>query len=110
MIMKTITDEAVRRSHERPRTHPGEILREDILPELGVSLQQVAASLGVEQQQLEAVLEESEPVTPELAVRLGAYPGNGPEIWLRMQMAHDLWKAQRVVDISKIPNVNTAAA
>ena len=108
--MRTITDEAEKRSRERPRTHPGEILREDILPELGLSRQQIAADLGVEQQQLEAVLEEREAVTPELAVRLGAYLGNGPEIWLRMQMAHDLWQAQRAVDISKIPNVNSAAA
>ena len=108
--MRTITDEAEKRSRGRPRTHPGEILREDILPELGLSRPQVAAGLGVEQQQLEAVLEEREPVTPELAVRLGAYLGNGPEIWLRMQMAHDLWQAQRVVDISRIPNVNSAAA
>ena len=108
--MKTITDEADKRNRERPRTHPGEILREDILPELGLSRSRVAADLGVEQQQLEAVLDERAPVTPELAVRLGAYLGNGPEIWLRMQMAHDLWQAQRVVDISKIPNVNSAAA
>lgn len=109
--MRTIiTDEAEKRSRERPRTHPGEILREDILPELGLSQPRVAADLGVEQQLLEAVLDEREPVTPELAVRLGAYLGNGPEIWLRMQMAHDLWQAQRVVDISKIPNVNSAVA
>jgi addiction module HigA family antidote len=108
--MRTITDEAVGRNRERPRTHPGEILREDILPELGRSPQQVAADLGIEQRQLEALLDEREPVTPEIAVRLGAYLGNGPEIWLRMQIAHDLWHARRAVDTSNIPAVNTAAA
>ncbi|MFZ1110612.1 MAG: HigA family addiction module antitoxin [Rhodomicrobium sp.] len=108
--MRTITDKAARRGSERPRTHPGEILREDILPELGRAPQQIAVDLGIEQRQLEAVLNECEPVTPELAIRLGAYLGNGAEIWLRLQVAYDLWQAQRVVDTSKIPNVNTAAA
>jgi addiction module HigA family antidote len=44
---------------------------------------------------LHAILAERAAVTPEMAVRLGKFCGNGPGIWLRMQMAHDLWQAER---------------
>jgi addiction module HigA family antidote len=71
-------------------THPGEILREDVLPALDVSKTQFAALLRVSRQTLYDLLGEKQPVTPRMALRLGRLLGNGPEIWLRMQGAYDL--------------------
>ena len=71
-------------------THPGEILREDVLPALGISKTRFAALLRVSRQTLYDLLGEKQPVTPKMALRLGRLLGNGPDIWLRMQGAYDL--------------------
>ena len=71
-------------------THPGEILREDVLPALGVTKTRFAALLHVSRQTLYDILGEKQPVTPQMALRLGRLLGNGPEIWVRMQGAYDL--------------------
>jgi addiction module HigA family antidote len=94
----------------RPPTHPGEILREDVLPALGVSVSQAARDLGVSRQLLHGILRGTRPVTAEMAVRLGRYCGNGPQLWLDMQVAHDLWHAERAMarQLSRIPR-NQAA-
>ena len=76
-------------------SHPGELLREDILPALRLTVTAAAEKLGVSRQTLHAILSERSSVTPEMAVRLGKLCGDGPDIWLRMQMAHDLWQAKR---------------
>ncbi len=91
-------------------THPGAILREDVLPALGVSVKDAAAKLGVSRQSLHAVLGERTSVTVEMAVRLGKLCGNGPQLWLRMQQAHDLWKAERELAeaIAGIPTLRAA--
>jgi antitoxin HigA-1 len=75
--------------------HPGAILREDVLPALRMSVTEAAGKLGVSRQTLHGILAEKHAVTPEMAVRLGKFCGNGPQIWLRMQQAHDLWQAER---------------
>jgi len=96
---------------KRPPTHPGEILREDILPAVGVSVSQAANELGVSRQTLHRLLGERTAVTPAMAVRLGKYCGNGPAFWLRLEGAHDLWHAQRELarDIKRIPTRHDAA-
>lgn len=76
-------------------THPGAILREDVLPELGLSKAEAARQLGVSRQMLYKVLDEKSGVSPEMALRLGRFCGNGPGLWLRMQQAYDLWAAER---------------
>jgi addiction module HigA family antidote len=75
--------------------HPGAILREEVLPALGISITAAARRLRVSRQSLHAILAERSAVSPEMAVRLGRFCGNGPELWLRMQSAHDLWHAER---------------
>lgn len=75
--------------------HPGEILREDVLPAIGRPKAEIARLLGVSRQTLYDVLNEKQPITPSMAVRIGKLCGNGPEIWLRMQQAYDLEKAER---------------
>ena len=71
-------------------THPGEILREDVLPALDVTKTRFAELLHVSRQTLYDLLGEKQPVTPQMALRLGRLLGNGPEIWLRLQGAYDL--------------------
>jgi len=94
----------------RPPTHPGEVLREDVLPALRLSVTAVARQLGVSRQTLHGILAEKHPVTPVMALRLGRFCGNGPEVWLRMQAAYDLWEAQQHLgrELEKIPSHSVA--
>lgn len=78
----------------RRPTHPGAILRNDALPALKKSVSAAAADLGISRQMLHRILAEQAPITPEMAVRMRKFCGNGPGIWLRMQQAVDLWDAQ----------------
>jgi addiction module HigA family antidote len=93
-----------------PPTHPGEILREDVLPALGLTVQDAAAKLGVTRQTLHRIIsrDDPRPVTPEMAVRLGKLCGNGPRVWLNLQGAYDLWHAMRRIDTRKIPTMQAA--
>ncbi|HEY8009839.1 MAG TPA: HigA family addiction module antitoxin [Rudaea sp.] len=75
--------------------HPGEILRDDVLPELGFSVTAAAAALGISRVSLSRVLHGHAAISAELAVRLGEWLGNGGGVWLRMQAAYDLWQAER---------------
>ena len=79
----------------RPPTHPGELLREDVLPALELSVSEAARQLGVSRQTLHRIMAGTHAITPEMAVRLGKFCGNGPRLWLAMQQAYDLWHAER---------------
>lgn len=79
------------RDPKRRPTHPGAILREDVLPHLGMTQKEFADRLGVSRVSVSEVIHEKRPVTPDMAMRLGQLLGNGPEIWLRMQQTLDLW-------------------
>ena len=100
---------AKRNPNIRP-THPGEILKEDVLPTLDMSVSDVARSLGVSRQSLHRILSGKAGVTPEMALRIGKFCGNGPELWLRMQEAFDLWHARRAIaaELAKIKTVKAA--
>jgi addiction module HigA family antidote len=74
---------------------PGEILRQDVLPALDMSVAEAAQALNVSRQTLHRILAGTMAVSPEMAVRLGKFCGNGPELWLRMQAAYDLWHAEK---------------
>ena len=76
-------------------THPGEILREDALPALGLSVPAFARGLGVARQAVHGVLSGRSAVSPEMALRLGAFLGNGPQLWLNTQTRYDLWQAEQ---------------
>ncbi len=83
---------------ERPKrepTHPGSILRDDVLPALDMSVSAAARALGVSRQTLHRILAGTGPVTPEMAVRLGKFCGNGPDLWANMQTRYDLWHAAK---------------
>jgi addiction module HigA family antidote len=78
-----------------PPMHPGELLREDVLPALGRSKAEIARLLGISRQTLYDILAEKQPVTPGMALRLGKLLGNGPTLWLNLQRRYDLWQAER---------------
>ncbi|MQY44452.1 HigA family addiction module antidote protein [Epibacterium sp. SM1969] len=90
------------RNPNRCPTHPGELLREDILPEIDKSKTALADMLGISRQHLYDVLAERKPVSPPMAVRLAKLFGNDPLFWIRMQGAYDAWHAERNVDVSKV--------
>jgi len=85
----------VKRPVKRPPLHPGEIVREDVLPALGLSVSAAARRLGISRQQSHRVLACTHPITTEMALRLGKLAGNGPGLWLRMQQAYDVWHVER---------------
>ena len=90
---------------ERVPTHPGAVLREIALPAMNITISQAAREMGISRQGLHKVLAETRGITPEMAVRIGKYCGNGAGIWLRMQAAYDLWEAEQALgrSIEKIP-------
>jgi addiction module HigA family antidote len=112
---KTTTEEghelrAQAAKRTRQPTHPGALLREDVLPALGITVIDAAQKLGISRQSLHAVLSERSGITVEMAVRLGKLCGNGPGLWLRMQQARDLWQAEREMAevVSAIPTLRVA--
>jgi antitoxin HigA-1 len=106
------TRRSVKDGMEGRSTHPGAILREDILPALGLSVSEAARQLGVTRQTLHRIMAEKVSVTLEMAARLGRFCGNGPGLWLRMQQACDLWRAERELrlELQRIPVHRTSSA
>ncbi len=95
----------VTRRPQRVPVHPGEILKEDVLPALGLSVSEAARQLRISRQTLHRILKGTHAVTPEMALRLGQFCGNGPGLWLRMQQSFDLWKANEKLadELARIP-------
>ncbi|MCC5970159.1 MAG: HigA family addiction module antidote protein [Pararhodobacter sp.] len=89
-------------------THPGELLREDLIPATGKSMTELSRMLGISRKQLHHVLAERKPVSPEIAVRVATLFGNDPLLWIRMQGSYDIWHARREVDVSGVPTLNPA--
>lgn len=97
-----------KRNPNRCPTHPGQLLREDVIPATGRTKTEIASLLGISRQHLYDILEERKPVSPAVAVRLGKLFGDGPGIWIRMQAAYDTWQAEQLVDVSSIPTIHAA--
>jgi addiction module HigA family antidote len=99
-----MTDRPVARPH-RPPLHPGEYLRDDVLPALEVTVSEAARQLRVTRQTLHRILSGRSGISAEMAVRLGKFCGTGASLWLSMQHAYDLWHAERRLhdELRKIP-------
>jgi addiction module HigA family antidote len=80
-------------NRKRRPTHPGEILREDVLPELKVTQGEFARLLGVSRRTVNEILQEKRPVTVDTAHRLARALGTSPEVWLGLQQDVELWDA-----------------
>ena len=95
------------RMHNPP--YPGETLREDILPALGLTVTQAAAQLGVTRAALSRVLNGRAAISPEMALRLegwlGVKHGGRADLWVAQQAAYDLWQARK----AGVPRVRRAA-
>jgi addiction module HigA family antidote len=87
--------------------HPGETLRDDILPALGLSVTEAAEQLGVARPTLSKVLNGRAAISPEMAIRLekwlGVENGGRADIWLAEQTAYDLWQAREKVSVQVKP-------
>ncbi|MDP1787958.1 HigA family addiction module antitoxin [Nitrosomonas sp.] len=88
--------------------HPGETLREDVLPALGLSITKAAEQLNVSRAALSRVLNERAALSPEMALRLegwlGVENGGSADLWVAQQAAYDLWLARQ----AGIPEVKHA--
>ncbi|MGH8117222.1 MAG: HigA family addiction module antitoxin [Rhodanobacteraceae bacterium] len=95
---------------ERRPTHPGEMLREDFLPDYGLSVSGLAADLGVSRQSVNELLRERRAISPEMALRLARLFGNSAEFWVNAQRAVDLWDAAQAIrtDVAKIRPLTAA--
>lgn len=72
-------------------THPGAMLREDFMPDYGLTVSNFAKAIGVSRQTVNELLRERRAVSPEMALRLSCLFGNTPEFWLNAQRAYELW-------------------
>ncbi len=88
-----------------PPLHPGELLREDILPALGLPLQDIARALGISRQALHSILHGRAAISPLMALKLGRLCGNGPDLWMTLQARYDLAHAAeaRREEIDAVP-------
>lgn len=91
------------RMKRRP-THPGDMLREDFLPDYGLTVSRLAEALGVSRQSVNELLRGRRAVSPEMSLRLARLFGNSPEFWLNAQRAVDLWDAAKTInkDVAQI--------
>ncbi len=96
------------RNPDRCPSHPGALLREDIVPATKEPKAEIARMLGISRQHLYEIMAERKPVGPEVAVRLAKMFGGGALAWVRMQGAFDAWQAERAVDVSAIPTLHAA--
>jgi addiction module HigA family antidote len=76
-------------------THPGEMLREDFLPDYGLTVRTLSSALGVSRQTVHELLREKRSITPLMALRLSRLFGNSAAFWLNAQQAWDLWQSEQ---------------
>ncbi len=94
----------------RRPVHPGEMLREDFMPDYGLTVVGLAEAAGVSRQSVNELLRERRAVSPEMALRLSRLFGNSPEFWLNAQRAVDLWGAAQKLkgEVSRIKPLRVA--
>jgi len=92
-LKTTIREEGMERKNRLPAVHPGEIIREDILPEVGLSVTAAAKALGVSRQMLHDILAERKPLSAVMCLKISRLLGSTPEFWMRLQADYDLKRA-----------------
>lgn len=95
---------------QRKPTHPGEMLREDFLPDYGLTVSGLAESLSVSRQSINELVRERRAVSSEMALRLARLFGNSAEFWLNAQRSIDLWTAAHSVkdEVKRIKPLHAA--
>jgi antitoxin HigA-1 len=87
------------RKNRLPPVHPGEIIREDVFPEVGLSVTDAAKALGVSRQMLHDILAERKPLSAVMCLKISRLLGSTPEFWMRLQADYDLKKAAQNKDV-----------
>src|SRR6266487_38487 len=108
----------MKKTNGLPPVHPGKIIREDILPEAGLSVTAAAKALGVSRQMLHDILAARKPLSAVMCLKVSRLFGGAPEVWMRLQAAYDLKKAEqnkkvmervaRIVRVSPLAEVSTS--
>ncbi len=98
------------RDPKRKPTHPGVILREDVLPALRMTQTEFAHRLGVSRLTVSEIVNEKRPVSVDMAIRLGKLLGNGAGLWLKLQQTLDVWELERSGRYESIEPVEVKAA
>ncbi|WP_028573578.1 HigA family addiction module antitoxin [Desulfonatronovibrio hydrogenovorans] len=95
---------------KRRPSHPGEMLREDFMPDYELSVSALAKAMGVSRQSINELIRERRAVSPQMAIRLGRLFGNSAEFWLNAQLAVDLWEANQALksEVARIRPLNAA--
>jgi addiction module HigA family antidote len=100
----------MKRKNGLPPIHPGEILKEDVLPSVGLSVTAAAKALGVSRQMLHAILARRKPLSAIMCLKVARLFGGSPEVWIRLQATYDLKKSaqnKKVMErISRIVPLN----
>ena len=90
----------------RKPTHSGEVLREDVIKPLGLTVTEAAKRLGVTRKTLSELINCKSSMSPEMAVRIGKATKTSPDSWLYMQAQLDLWYAgQKPTEVEEFGNV-----
>lgn len=97
----------MRKMHNPP--HPGETLKEDVLPALGLTVTEVAEQLGVARVTLSRMINGHAAISADMGIRLAQWLGGSAEIWLRLQLQYDLWHAEKNSKIKVKPAQQLAA-
>jgi antitoxin HigA-1 len=82
--------------------HPGEILREDCIKPLGLTIKEAALKLGITRQNLSDIVHCKTAISPAMAIKLGKAFKTSPDVWLGMQMQYDLWKAKQNTNVDNV--------
>jgi addiction module HigA family antidote len=91
----TIRNEVTKRRNGLHPIHPGEIIKEDILPSVGLSVASAAKALGVSRQMLHGILAGRKPLSAVMCLRVARLFGGSPEVWMRLQAAYDLKRSEQ---------------
>jgi addiction module HigA family antidote len=89
------------RKNGLPPVDPGEILKEDVLPSVGLSVTAAAKALGVSRQMLHDILAERRPLSAAMCLKVSRLVGGSPEVWMRLQAAYDLKMAEQDKTVMK---------
>jgi addiction module HigA family antidote len=112
LISSSITDpgERIEPMSLRNPTHPGHVLKEDVFPALNMPITEIASKLGISRAMLYGIMEGKNPISADTAQRLGKFLGNGPDLWMNMQVAYDLAQSGKALaaELKKIPTVKAA--
>jgi addiction module HigA family antidote len=99
----------IKRSADIEPLHPGSVLREEFLPEAGLSVAQAAARMGVSRQMLHAIISGRSAISPDMAIRLSRLIDSSPAVWLALQNDYDVWHIERA-RAAEFAKIKSAAA